>query len=114
MLYKLLLVYCQYIVSKLSVYNIIHCVCSGQTETRSPSGEKMVEFPDGTIRHIYPNGEERVIFANGTVQYIHTNGDKTIQFTDGQKEIHTKKFKVKYLSHCYTLFSTSYSCLYYY
>ena len=67
---------------------------SGQSETRYPNGEKVISFPDGTIRHMYPNEEEKVVFGNGTVQYIHGNGDKTIEFTDGQREIHSKDYKV--------------------
>ncbi len=68
---------------------------SGQVETRYANSEKAIKFPDGTIRHVYPNGEEKVAFANGTIQYVHNNGDKTIEFTDGQREIHSKNYKVK-------------------
>ena len=69
---------------------------SGQKETNYPDGTKQINFPDGTVRHLYPNGEEKDTFVNGTVQYIHSNGDKTIEFHDGQREVHTKKYKVSY------------------
>ena len=35
-----------------------------------------------------------MVFPNGTVQHQHTNGDITIEFPDGQRELHTKQFKV--------------------
>ena len=43
---------------------------------------------------MYPNGEEKVEFVDGVIQYMYTNGNKTIDFPDGQKETHTKQYKV--------------------
>ena len=43
---------------------------------------------------MYPNGEEKVEFVDGVIQYMYSNGNKSIDFPDGQKETHTKEYKV--------------------
>jgi len=53
-----------------------------------------VTFSDGTIKCLHCNGTEECYFEDGTVQKIQPNGDHIIEFPNGQKEIHTKDFKV--------------------
>jgi len=67
---------------------------SDQVEKHFPDGCKEVTFPDGTMKYLHPNGLEECYFEDGTVQKIQPNGDRTIEFTNGQKEVHTKEFKV--------------------
>lgn len=40
------------------------------------------------------DGKEKIVFADGTVQQVQPNGNRTIDFPDGQREIHTKQYKV--------------------
>lgn len=41
------------------------------------------------------SGEEESVFPDSTVQKLMPNGNRTIEFPNGQKEVHTKEFKVK-------------------
>lgn len=68
--------------------------CSDQSEKHYPNGTKEIRFPNQTVKYIYPNGEEESVFPNGSVQKILPNGDCTIQLANGQKEFHTKEYKV--------------------
>ena len=73
---------------------ILTFISSNQTEKHYPDGHKEVTFSDGTIKYLHPNGVEECYFEDGTVQKVQPNGDHTIEFPNGQKEIHTKDFKV--------------------
>ena len=73
---------------------------SSQSEKHYPNGTKEITFPDQTVKYIYPNGEEESVFPDSTVQKLHPNGDRTIVFANGQKEFHTKEFKVGNLCVC--------------
>ena len=57
----------------------------------------MITFQDETVKCIFVNGAEETVFADGTVQNVDVNGDRTISFPNGQREIHTKHFKVSML-----------------
>lgn len=69
-------------------------IASNQVEKHYPDGRKEVTFSDGTIKYLHPNGVEECYFEDGTIQKVQPNGDHTIEFPNGQKEIHTKEFKV--------------------
>ena len=68
--------------------------CSDQSEKHYPNGTKEIRFPNQTVKYIYPNGEEESVFPNGSVQKILPNGNCIIQLANGQKEFHTKEYKV--------------------
>ena len=63
-------------------------------EKRYTDGKTEVIFPDHTVKYIYPDGSEETIFADGTVQKVNMQGVRTITFANGQKETHTKEYKV--------------------
>ena len=67
---------------------------SNQTEKHYPDGTKEITFPDQTIKYLFANGNEESVFADGTVLRLDKNGDKTMEFPNGQREIHTKQYKV--------------------
>ena len=71
---------------------------SNQVEKHYPDGHKEVTFSDGTVKYLHPSGVEECYFEDGTIQKVQPNGDHTIEFPNGQKEIHTKKFKVLLLA----------------
>ena len=41
-----------------------------------------------------PGGEEESVFADGTVQRLLVDGSRVIHYPNGQRETHTKEFKV--------------------
>mgnify|MGYP001798705907 FL=1 len=69
-------------------------IFSNQIEKHYPDGTKEIIFPDQTVKYLYSNGAEQCIFADGTVQRVSVDGEKTLEFPNGQREIHTKYFKV--------------------
>lgn len=70
---------------------------SQQTEKLFPDGRREIKFADGTVKYVQPNGEEESVFADGTVQRLLTDGNRVIQYANGQKETHTKEYKVDVL-----------------
>lgn len=68
--------------------------CSGQKEVIYPDGTREIVFPDGVRKYIYANKTELSMFPSGMVVKVLENNDKEIVFTNGQREIHTKDFKV--------------------
>lgn len=48
------------------------------------------------MKYVQPNGEEESVFADGTVQRLLTDGNRVIVYANGQKETHTKEYKVDY------------------
>ena len=46
------------------------------------------------MKRVWPSGEEESVFADGTVQKLLVNGNRVIEYTNGQKETHTKDYKV--------------------
>ena len=77
---------------------------SHQTEKHYPNGTKEITFPDKTVKFIYPSGEEESVFCDGNTQRLYPNGDLVIQFANGQREFHTKDYKVSSCDYSY------YSC----
>ena len=67
---------------------------SKQIEKRYPDGRTEIVFPDQTVKYLSTDGSEETVFADGTIQSIDKNGVRTITFSNGQKEIHTKQYKV--------------------
>ena len=75
----------------------IHCcslVFSKQIEKHYPDGTKEITFPDQTIKYLHPNGAEECVFSDGTIQKVNKDGERTIEFPNGQREAHTKYYKV--------------------
>lgn len=73
------------------------CV-SQQIEKHYIDGTKEIQFPDQTIKYIFPDGASESVFPDGTVIRVEKNEDKTMTFPNGQKEIHTKQYKVSNFS----------------
>ena len=69
---------------------------SKQIEKHYPDGTKEITFPDQTIKYLYPNGAEECVFSDGTIQKVNKDGERTIEFPNGQREMHTKYYKVGY------------------
>ena len=46
------------------------------------------------MKRVWPSGEEESVFADGTVQKLLVNGNRVIEYTNGQRETHTKDYKV--------------------
>ena len=67
---------------------------SKQVEKHYRDGTKEIIFPDQTIKYLYPNGAEECVFSDGTIQKINVEGERTIEFPNGQRETHTKCYKV--------------------
>ena len=67
---------------------------SKQVEKHYRDGTKEIIFPDQTIKYRYPNGAEECVFSDGTIQKVNVEGERTIEFPNGQREIHTKCYKV--------------------
>lgn len=56
----------------------------GQKETKYANGDKMIEFPDGTVKHIDgATGEEETEFGNGAKLVITTGGSTITTHPDG-------------------------------
>ena len=71
---------------------------SKQIEKHYPDGTKEIIFPDQTIKYLYPNGAEECVFSDGTIQKVSVDGERTIEFPNGQRETHTKFYKVSRIS----------------
>ena len=67
---------------------------SKQIEKHYRDGTREIIFPDQTIKYLHPNGAEECVFSDGTIQKVSVEGDRTIEFPNGQRETHTKYFKV--------------------
>lgn len=67
---------------------------SGQTERRYADGSSEISFPNGCVRYCDPSGKDEWRFADGTVIKTNELGHKILLMANGQKEIHTKEFKV--------------------
>lgn len=67
---------------------------SKQIEKHYRDGTKEIIFPDQTIKYLYPNGSEECVFSDGTIQKVSVEGERTIEFPNGQRETHTKYYKV--------------------
>ena len=67
---------------------------SKQVEKHYRDGTKEIIFPDQTIKYLYPNGAEECVFSDGTIQKINVEGEGTIEFPNGQRETHTKCYKL--------------------
>ena len=67
---------------------------SKQIEKHYRDGTREIIFPDQTIKYLHPNGAEECVFSDGTIQKVSVDGDRTIEFPNGQRETHTKYFKV--------------------
>ena len=67
---------------------------SKQVEKHYRDGTKEIIFPDQTIKYLYPNGAEECVFSDGTIQKVNVEGERTIEFPNGQRETHTKCYKV--------------------
>lgn len=67
---------------------------SKQIEKHYRDGTKEIIFPDQTIKYLYPNGAEECVFSDGTIQKVSVEGERTIEFPNGQRETHTKYYKV--------------------
>ena len=67
---------------------------SKQIEKHYRDGTKEIIFPDQTIKYLYPNGAEECVFSDGTIQKVSVDGERTIEFPNGQRETHTKYYKV--------------------
>ena len=74
------------------------CLFSKQIEKHYPDGTKEIIFPDQTIKYLYPNGAEECVFSDGTIQKVSVDGERTIEFPNGQRETHTKFYKVSRIS----------------
>ena len=74
--------------------SLFFCCVSKQIEKRYPDGSTEIQFPDQTLKNILPDGSEKTTFADGTTQKVDCNGVRVIIFPNGQKETHTKQFKV--------------------
>ncbi|KAL0266572.1 UNVERIFIED_CONTAM: hypothetical protein PYX00_009079 [Menopon gallinae] len=70
---------------------------NGQTERRLPDGSTEILFPNGCVRYCDPSGKDEWRFLDGTVIKTDKNGHKVLLLPNGQKEIHTKEYKVNYL-----------------
>ena len=70
------------------------CIRSLQTEKHYPDGTHEITFPDQTIKYLYPSGAEESVFPDGTVVKVDKQGSRTMDFPNGQREIHTKQYKV--------------------
>ena len=77
---------------------------SKQVEKHYRDGTKEIIFPDQTIKHLYPNGAEECVFSDGIIQKINVEGERTIEFPNGQRETHTKCYKVSGDTHFCLLF----------
>lgn len=76
-------------------FKIVFCFSfSKQIEKHYRDGTKEIIFPDQTIKYLYPNGAEECVFSDGTIQKVSVEGDRTIEFPNGQRETHTKYYKV--------------------
>lgn len=64
-----------------------------------PDGRREIKFGDGTVKCVHPNGEEESVFADGTVQRLMADGNRVIEYGNGQKETHTKDYKVSSTYH---------------
>ena len=79
----------------LLCFKIVFCFSfSKQIEKHYRDGTKEIIFPDQTIKYLYPNGAEECVFSDGTIQKVSVEGDRTIEFPNGQRETHTKYYKV--------------------
>ena len=79
----------------LLCFKIVFCFSSSkQIEKHYRDGTKEIIFPDQTIKYLYPNGAEECVFSDGTIQKVSVEGDRTIEFPNGQRETHTKYYKV--------------------
>lgn len=56
---------------------------TGQKETTYPNGDKMFEFPDGTVKHVDAAGEEHTHFGNGTKLVVTTSGARITTHPNG-------------------------------
>ena len=77
---------------------------SKQVEKHYRDGTKEIIFPDQTIKYLYPNGAEECVFSDGIIQKINVEGERTIEFPNGQRETHTKCYKVSGDTHFCLLF----------
>ena len=76
-------------------FRIVLCFSfSKQIEKHYRDGTKEIIFPDQTIKYLYPNGAEECVFSDGTIQKVSVEGERTIEFPNGQRETHTKYYKV--------------------
>ena len=71
--------------------------CSNQIEKHYVDGTKEIQFPDQTIKYLFKDGSAESIFPDGTVIRVGSSGDKEMTFPNGQREIHTKTYKVGYI-----------------
>ena len=58
------------------------------------------------MKRVWSSGEEESVFADGTVQKLQANGNRVIEYTNGQKETHTKDYKVCVHVHSTALISS--------
>ena len=68
---------------------------SNQIEKHYPDGTKEIIFPDQTVKYLYTSGAEECVFSDGTVERISVDGERIVEFPNGQRETHTKLFKVR-------------------
>ena len=76
--------------------DLLMCFCfSGQVEKQYPDGTKEVIFPDQTVKYLFADGSQESVFTSGIIQRVTPSGEVTIEHPNGQREIHTRQFKVK-------------------
>lgn len=68
---------------------------SNQIEKHYPDGTKEIIFPDQTVKYLYTSGAEECVFTDGTMERISVDGERIVEFPNGQRETHTKLFKVR-------------------
>ena len=79
---------------QLQFIYFLFSTCSKQIEKRHVDGRTEIIFPDQTIKYLHPDGIEETVFTDGTTQKVDTDGVRTVLFPNGQREVHTKQFKV--------------------
>jgi centromere protein J len=47
------------------------------------------------VKYLYTSGAEECVFSDGTVERISVDGERIVEFPNGQRETHTKLFKVR-------------------
>lgn len=67
---------------------------SGQTEKHYKDGKVEIEYVDGKKHTVYPDCKEVWNYLDGSVLTVDPNGDRELILLNGQREIHTKKYKV--------------------
>lgn len=72
-------------------------MCSGQTEKHYKDGKVEIEYVDGKKHTVYPDRKEIWNYLDGSVLTVDPNGHREFVLLNGQREIHTKEFKVRSL-----------------